>query len=153
MKIAKLETFRIKPRWLLLRLETDNGIVGWGEPIVEGRTRTTEAAVHELSEFIIGSDPRDVEFLWQKLYRGGFYRGGPVLTSAISGIDQAIWDIKGKHLGVPVYEMLGGKVRNKMEVYSWIDSGTPEQAAQNATERLNQGFRNIKMFGVVLSDG
>lgn len=148
MKIAKLETFRIKPRWLLLRLETDNGIVGWGEPIVEGRTRTTEAAVHELSEFIIGSDPRDVEFLWQKLYRGGFYRGGPVLTSAISGIDQAIWDIKGKHLGVPVYEMLGGKVRNKMEVYSWIDSGTPEQAAQSATERLNQGFRNIKMFGV-----
>ena len=148
LKIAKLETFRVKPRWLLLRLETDDGIVGWGEPIVEGRAKTTEAAVHELSEYIIGSDPRDVENLWQTLYRGGFYRGGPVLTSAISGIDQAVWDIKGKHLGIPVYEMLGGKVRDKMEVYSWIDSDTPEQAALSAKDKLNRGFRNIKMMGI-----
>ncbi len=148
MKIAKLETFRIKPRWLLLRLETDDGITGWGEPIVEGRAGTTETAVHELSKYVIGRDPRDVEDLWQTLYRGGFYRGGPVLTSAISGIDQAVWDIKGKYLGVPVYEMLGGKVRNKMEVYSWIDSDTPEQAALSAKDKRDRGFRNIKMLGI-----
>jgi len=148
VKIAKLETFRIKPRWLLLRLETDDGITGWGEPIVEGRAGTTETAVHELSKYVIGRDPRDVEDLWQTLYRGGFYRGGPVLTSAISGIDQAVWDIKGKYLGVPVYEMLGGKVRNKMEVYSWIDSDTPEQAALSAKDKRDRGFRNIKMLGI-----
>ena len=148
MKITKIETFRIIPRWLLLRLETDDGLAGWGEPVVEGRAGTTEAAVHELSEYIIGSDPRDVENLWQTLYRGGFYRGGPVLTSAISGIDQAVWDIKAKALGVPVYEMLGGKVREKMEVYSWIDSNTPEEAARCAKDKKERGFRNIKMFGV-----
>lgn len=148
MKIAKLETFRIIPRWLLLRLETDDGVVGWGEPVVEGRARTTEAAVHELSEYVIGSDPRDVEHLWQTLYRGGFYRGGPVLTSAISGIDQAVWDIKAKALGVPVYELLGGKVRDKMEVYSWIESTSPEEAARSAKDKQSHGFRNIKMFGV-----
>lgn len=148
MKIAKIETFRIVPRWLLLRLETDDGGVGWGEPVVEGRAGTMEAAVHELSDYIIGRDPRDAESIWQTLYRGGFYRGGPVLTSAISGIDQAVWDIKAKALGVPVYEMLGGKVRDKMEVYSWIDSNTPEEAARCAKDKKERGFRNIKMFGV-----
>ena len=148
MKITKLETFRIIPRWLLLRLETDDGTVGWGEPVVEGRAATTEAAVHELSGHIIGSDPRNVEHLWQTLYRGGFYRGGPVLTSALSGIDQAVWDIKAKALGVPVHELLGGRVRDKMEVYSWIDSTTPEEAARCALEKKNLGFRAVKMFGV-----
>ena len=148
MKIAKLETFRVKPRWLLLRLETDDGLVGWGEPVVEGRAATTESAVHELAEYVVGADPRDVENLWQTIYRGGFYRGGPVLTSALSGIDQAVWDIKAKALGVPIYELLGGRVRDKMEVYSWIDSNTPEQAAACAKDRMSRGFRSIKMLGV-----
>ncbi len=147
MKITKLETFRIIPRWLLLRLETDDGIIGWGEPVVEGKAATTEACVHELSELIIGSDPRNVENLWQTLYRGGFYRGGPVLTSAISGIDQAMWDIKAKALGIPVYEALGGKVRDKMEMYSWIDSTSAEEAARSALDKKQRGFRNVKMFG------
>lgn len=148
MKLTKLETFRLKPRWLLVRLETDDGFVGWGEPVVEGRASTTEACVHELWPYLLGQDPRRVEQLWQTLYRGGFYRGGPVLTSAISGIDQALWDIKGKAMGAPVYDMLGGTVRDKMQVYSWIDSDTAEIAAKSAKEKQAQGFRSIKMMGI-----
>ena len=147
MKITRVETFRIRPRWLLLRLETDDGFVGWGEPVVEGRAATTEACVHELEPYLIGADPRRVEDLWQSIYRGGFYRGGAVLTSALSGIDQALWDLKGKALGVPVHELLGGAVREKMELYSWIVSDTPEIAAQSALEKKAQGFKNIKMLG------
>lgn len=147
MKISKVETFRLLPRWLLLRLETDEGFVGWGEPVVEGRAATTEACIHELEPYLIGADARNVEDIWQTIYRGGFYRGGPVLTSALSGIDQALWDLKGKALNVPVYELLGGRVREKMEVYSWIDSDTPEIAAKSVLEKKAQGFRNVKMMG------
>lgn len=147
MKLSKIETFRLRPRWLLLRLETDDGYVGWGEPVVEGRAATTQACIHELEPYLLGEDPRQVEHIWQTLYRGGFYRGGPVLTSALSGIDQALWDIKGKALGVPVHELLGGAVRNKMAVYSWIDSDTPEIAAKSALEKKAQGFSHIKMMG------
>lgn len=147
MKLSKIETFRLRPRWLLLRLETDDGYVGWGEPVVEGRAATTQACIHELEPYLLGEDPRQVEHIWQTLYRGGFYRGGPVLTSALSGIDQALWDIKGKALGVPVHELLGGAVRNKMAVYSWIDSDTPEIAAKSALEKKEQGFSHIKMMG------
>lgn len=147
MKITKLETFRLQPRWLLLRVETDDGFVGWGEPVVEGRVAATQACVHELESYLIGQDPRRIEHIWQTLYRGGFYRGGPVLTSALSGIDQALWDIKGKALGVPVYDLLGGAVRDKMAVYSWIDSDTPEIAARSVKEKMAQGFTIVKMFG------
>ena len=147
MKITKLETFRLQPRWLLLRVETDDGFVGWGEPVVEGRVAATQACVHELESYLIGQDPRRIEHIWQTLYRGGFYRGGPVLTSALSGIDQALWDIKGKALGVPVYDLLGGAVRDKMAVYSWIDSDTPEIAARSVIEKMAQGFTTVKMFG------
>ncbi|MDD7640232.1 MAG: galactonate dehydratase [Subdoligranulum variabile] len=147
MKITKLETFRLQPRWLLLRVETDDGYVGWGEPVVEGRVAATQACVHELEPYLIGQDPRRIEHIWQTLYRGGFYRGGPVLTSALSGIDQALWDIKGKALGVPVYDLLGGAVRDKMAVYSWIDSDTPEIAARSVKEKMAQGFTTVKMFG------
>lgn len=147
MKLTKIETFRLRPRWLLLRLETDDGFVGWGEPVVEGRAATTQACIHELEPYLLGAAPRYVEDIWQTLYRGGFYRGGPVLTSALSGIDQALWDIKGKALGVPVHELLGGRVREKMAVYSWIDSDTPEIAARSALEKKAQGFANIKMMG------
>lgn len=147
MKITKLETFRLQPRWLLLRVETDGGFVGWGEPVVEGRVAATQACVHELESYLIGQDPRRIEHIWQTLYRGGFYRGGPVLTSALSGIDQALWDIKGKALGVPVYDLLGGAVRDKMAVYSWIDSDTPEIAARSVKEKMAQGFITVKMFG------
>jgi galactonate dehydratase len=147
MKISNIELFKVAPRWLFLKISTDTGIAGWGEPVVEGKADTVASAVREMEEYIIGQDPRNIEDLWQKLYRGGFYRGGPVLSSAISGIDQALWDIKGKDLGVPVYELLGGKIRDKMKVYSWVGGDRPHNVAEAAKEKLSQGFKAIKMNG------
>jgi galactonate dehydratase len=124
LKITKVETFLVKPRWLFLKIHTDAGIVGLGEPITEGRHTTCRAAVEELVPYLIGKDPRRVVHHWQAIYRHAFYRGGPILTSALSGIDQALWDIKGKALGVPVYELLGGPTRDRVRVYA--HAGKPE---------------------------
>jgi galactonate dehydratase len=118
LKVTKLETFPVQPRWLFLKVHTDAGIVGLGEPVVEGRAETVAAAVKEIEPYLIGKDPRQVTHHWQAIYRHAFYRGGPVLTSALSGIDMALWDIKGKALGVPVYELLGGPTRSKVRVYA-----------------------------------
>src|SRR5256886_16293218 len=116
LKVTKLETFLVKPRWLFLKIHTNAGIVGYGEPITEGRALTCAEAVKEIEPYLIGKDPRPVAHHWQAIYRHAFYRGGPILTSALSGIDQALWDIKGKALGVPVYELLGGPVRDPFRV-------------------------------------
>lgn len=124
LKVTKLETFLVKPRWLFLKIHTNAGIVGLGEPILEGRALTCQAAVKEIEPYLIGKDPRQVVHHWQAIYRHAFYRGGPILTSALSGIDQALWDIKGKALGVPVYELLGGPTRNRVRVYA--HARTPE---------------------------
>jgi galactonate dehydratase len=132
MKITRLTTFLVPPRWLFLRIDTDAGISGWGEPVVEGRAHTVAAAVDELADYLIGKDPRHIEDLWNVMYRGGFYRGGPILMSAIAGIDQALWDIKGKHHGVPVHELLGGPVRQRIRVYSWIGGDRPADTANAA---------------------
>lgn len=106
MKITKFTCYPVLPRWLFLKLETDEGIIGWGEPVVEGRAHTVQAAVEELSYYFLGKNPMAIEDLWQTFYRAGFYRGGPEMMSAIAGIDQALWDIKGKALNAPVYELL-----------------------------------------------
>ncbi|MFN5422712.1 MAG: galactonate dehydratase, partial [bacterium] len=145
MKIKEIELFKVAPRWLFLKMTTESGLVGWGEPVVEGKADTVKAAVLEMSEYIIGKDARHIEDIWQVLYRGGFYRGGPVLMSAISGIDQALWDIKGKALGVPVYELLGGAVRDKMKIYGWIGGDKPADAAEQALQKIEQGFAAVKM--------
>lgn len=145
MKIAKLELFTVKPRWLFLRMETDSGIVGWGEPIVEGRAHTVKAAVEEMSEYLIGKDPLRIEDHWQVLYRGGFYRGGPILTSAISGIEQALWDIKGKHYGAPIYDMLGGAARDRIKIYGWIGGDRPADVAAHAVRQVEAGLTAVKM--------
>ncbi|MDD7911675.1 galactonate dehydratase [Pseudovibrio exalbescens] len=147
MKITGIKTWRVPPRWCFLKIETDEGVHGWGEPVLEGRAATVEAAVHELSEYIIGKDPRRVEDIWQMLYRGGFYRGGPILMSAIAGIDQALWDIKGKALGVPVHELLGGAVRDKMRMYCWIGGDRPNEIGRQAKEVVEIGFTAFKMNG------
>ncbi|MGH9632337.1 MAG: galactonate dehydratase [Bryobacteraceae bacterium] len=118
LKVTRLETFLVKPRWLFLKVHTNAGIVGLGEPITEGRALTCATAIKEIEPYLVGKDPRAVVHHWQAIYRHAFYRGGPILTSALSGIDQALWDIKGKALGVPVYELLGGPTRNKVRVYS-----------------------------------
>ncbi|WP_062210497.1 galactonate dehydratase [Demequina oxidasica] len=147
MKIDRIETFMVPPRWLFVRIETDDGLVGWGEPVVEGRAATVRAAVQEFSENLIGRDPSRIEDIWQELTKSGFYRGGPVFSSAIAGIDQALWDIAGKRLGVPVHELLGGAVRDRARVYGWIAGDRPGDIAEEAQLRLEQGFDCVKMNG------
>ena len=145
MKIKSYELFQVPPRWLFLKIETDEGITGWGEPIVEGKAATVKAAVHELMENMIGKDPMDIEGHWNTMYRGGFYRGGPVLMSAISGIDQALWDIKGKYFNAPIYQLIGGKAREKMKVYSWIGGDRPSDIGYAAKQAKENGFTAVKM--------
>lgn len=145
MRIKEIETFRVPPRWLFLKITTDEGLVGWGEPIVEGRAATVEACVHELSEYLIGNDPMRIEDIWNTLYRSGFYRGGPILMSAIAGIDQALWDIKGKFYNAPIYELMGGACRDKVKVYSWIGGDRPADVLDQANKAKENGFQAIKM--------
>lgn len=145
MKITSFELFKVPPRWLFLKVSTDEGVAGWGEPVVEGRVGTVQAAVEELGEYLIGRDPFRIEDHFQVLYRGGFYRDGPILTSAISGIEQALWDIKGKALGVPVYELLGGAARERVRVYSWIGGDCPEEVTESVKARVAAGFSAVKM--------
>ena len=132
---------------MLLKIETDAGIVGWGEPVIEGRARTVEAAVHEMSHYLVGQDPSRINDLWQVMYRGGFYRGGAILMSAIAGIDQALWDIKGKALGVPVYELLGGLVRDRMKTYRWVGGDRPADVIEGIKKLQEAGFDTFKMNG------
>ena len=138
LTITRLETFRVKPRWLFLKVHTNAGIVGLGEPIVEGRADTVAAAVAEIAPYLVGKDPRHVVHHWQAIYRHAFYRGGPILTSALSGIDMALWDIKGKALGVPVYELLGGPTRRRVRVYAHARNPSTIKAL------LAQGFTAFK---------
>jgi len=147
VKITRLTTYRVAPRWMFLKIETDEGITGWGEPVLEGRARTVEAAVQEFATTLVGKDPRRINDLWQTMYRSHFYRGGAILMSAIAGIDQALWDIKGKALGVPVYELLGGKVRDKMKVYSWVGGDRPQDIVEDMQRLMEGGFDTFKLNG------
>ena len=147
MKITALKTYLVPPRWLFLKVETDEGISGWGEPVVEGRAHTVAAAVDELADYLVGKDPRLIEDHWTVMYRGGFYRGGAVHMSAIAGIDQALWDIKGKALGVPVHALLGGQLRERIRVYSWIGGDRPGDTARMAKDCADRGFTAVKMNG------
>ena len=146
MRITEYELFEVPPRWLFLKLTTSDGTVGWGEPVVEGRARTVRTAVEELLDsYLLGEDPSAIEGHWQAMYRGGFYRGGPVLMSAIAGVDQALWDIKGKRLDVPVYELLGGRARDRVRVYQWIGGDRPGDVGTAAREKVEAGFTALKM--------
>lgn len=145
LNITGIELFKVPPRWLFLKITTASGIIGWGEPAVEGRADTVAACVKELEKYIIGRNANEIEDIWQVLYRGGFYRGGPILMSAISGIDQALWDIKGKYLNVPVYELLGGAVRDKMKMYCWIGGDNPDVVLEEAHKKVKAGFKAVKM--------
>ena len=147
MKITSLETYLVPPRWVFLRIDTDEGITGWGEPVVEGRAETVRSAVAELADMLIGEDPLRIEDHWQRLTKSGFYRGGPILSSAVAGIDQALWDIAGKALGVPVYQLLGGPVRERVRMYAWIGGDEPGEVADLAREQIEAGFTAVKMNG------
>ena len=145
MKIAAVNTYYVRPRWGFVEIETDEGINGWGEAVLEGHCGAVLACVNEMKEYLLGRNPGNIEDIFNVLYRAGFYRGGGVMMSAISGIDQALWDIKGKKLGVPVHELLGGACRDKMRVYSWIGGDRPSDVGTAALERKKAGFTAVKM--------
>jgi galactonate dehydratase len=145
LKITEINTYLVRPRWEFIEIITDDGITGWGEPVLEGHASTVQACIKEMSSYLIGADPRRIEDIWCTLYRAGFYRGGGIMMSAIAGIDQALWDIKGKLYGAPVYELLGGACRDKMRVYSWIGGDRPQGVGLAAKKKKDEGFTAIKM--------
>jgi galactonate dehydratase len=145
MQIARIETFLVPPRWLFVRVETGEGAVGWGEASLEGHGEAVVGAFEALKDRFIGADPARIEDIWQIAYRGGFYRGGPVLMSALAGLDQALWDLKGRALGVPAWELLGGRVRDRIRAYAWIGGDRPAEIGAAAAARRAQGFSAIKM--------
>jgi galactonate dehydratase len=143
--IRAVETFRVAPRWLFVRIETDDGIVGWGEGSLEGNSDIVRTAIAQFAEYLVGRDPSTIEDHWQVLTKGGFYRGGPVFASAVSGIDQALWDIAGKALGVPVHRLLGGKVRDRIRAYGWVGGDDPNEVGDHIAEQLAVGLTAVKM--------
>ena len=150
MKITKLELLKVRPRWMFLKMYTDTDLVGLGEPVLEGHCTSVEAVVREFEDYLIGKDPMQIEHHVQALYRGGFYRGGPLMLSAISGIEQAMWDIKGKYYNCPVWEMLGGKVRDKIRMYTHIKRTavagdfSVDEMLNITDERLRAGYTALK---------
>ncbi|GAA2079480.1 galactonate dehydratase [Streptomyces albiaxialis] len=148
MKITRVETFAVPPRWLFCRIETDDGLVGWGEPVLEGRADTVRTAVHELAgQFLMGADPLRIEDHWQVMSKGSFYRGGPVLSSAVAGLDQALWDLAGKAYGAPVHQLLGGPVRERARAYCWVGGDEPAAVGEQVAAQREAGFTAVKMNG------
>lgn len=145
MRISRIETFLVPPRWLFVRIETDDGVVGWGEPSLEGNSETVRATVQQLSEYLIGADPLRIEDHWQVMTKGSFYRGGPILSSAVAGLDQALWDIAGKSLGVPVHQLLGGHVRDRIRMYGWVGGDEPAEVADAIAAQMAVGLTAVKM--------
>lgn len=145
MKITKVSTYLVRPRWGFVEIETDEGITGWGEAVLEGHAGTVLRCVEEMEDYLLQADPSRIEDIWTTLYRAGFYRGGGIMMSAISGIDQALWDIKGKLFQAPVYELMGGACRDKMRVYSWVGGDRPSDVGKAAREKLEEGFTAVKM--------
>jgi galactonate dehydratase len=145
MKIARIETFYVPPRWLFVRVEADEGAVGWGEASLEGHAEAVDGAFAALRDRFLGHDPYRIEDVFQLGYRGGFYRGGPVLMSALAGLEQALWDLKGRALGLPAWEMMGGRVRDRVRAYAWIGGDRPDEIGAAAAARRAQGFSAVKM--------
>lgn len=152
MKIGRIETFYVPPRWLFVRVESDEGAVGWGEASLEGHAEAVDGAFEALRDRFLGHDPYRIEDIWQVGYRGGFYRGGAVLMSALAGLEQALWDLKGKAVGLPAWEMLGGAVRDKVRAYAWIGGDRPHEIGEAARARKEQGFSAVKMNATAEQD-
>lgn len=144
MIIKDVEVYRVKPRWIFLKITTNTGITGWGECISGTRTEAVVSCIKETAKLIKGRDPLDIEDIWQTIYRY-FFRGGPVHMTTISGIEMALWDIKGKYYKAPIYQLLGGKARDKIRIYSWIGGDRPSDVAKEAIKRRDMGFTAIKM--------
>nr|WP_237219830.1 galactonate dehydratase [Sphingomonas arenae] len=145
LTIDRIETFLVPPRWVFVRIETKEGAVGWGEASLEGHGEAVLGAFEAIRDRFLGHDARRIEDIWQIAYRGGFYRGGPVLMSALAGFEQALWDLKGKAVGLPAWEMLGGRVRDRVRAYAWIGGDRPDEIESAAASRKGQGFSAVKM--------
>jgi galactonate dehydratase len=145
MKITNVETFVVSDRRAFVKVSTDEGIAGWGEPVLENWARPAVAAVERMTPHLLGQDPRQTTRLWQVLARGGFYRGGPVLASAVSGLDQALWDIKGKWHGVPVSDLLGGPCRDQVRMYAHANATGPNRDLASVKEVVDAGYTLIKV--------
>lgn len=143
--ISRVESFPVAPRWLFVRIETDDGLIGWGEASLEGYADVVRAAVDQFAEYLVGRDPGLIEDHWQVLTKGQFYRGGPVLASAVAGVDQALWDLKGKRLGVPVHDLLGGAVRERIRAYGWVGGDDPLEVAEHISRQVEVGLTAVKM--------
>ena len=134
MKISDIKVYKVKPRWIFVKVLTDEGITGWGEMISGTKTETVVAGAYEMGKKLIGRDPFEIERLWQEMHRS-FFRGGPINGTIISGLEMALWDIKGKALNLPVYELLGGAARDRIRVYSWIGGDRPSDVAEQADRK------------------
>ncbi|MBS4535082.1 galactonate dehydratase [Clostridium sp. D2Q-14] len=144
MIISDVKVYTVKPRWIFVKITTNNGFEGWGEMVSGTKTETVVAGAYEMSRRIIGRNPLEIEKLWQELYRV-FFKGGPINMTIISGFEMALWDIKGKYYNAPVYELLGGSARDRIKVYSWIGGDRPSDVVDDARDRVNRGFDSIKM--------
>ena len=138
MKISGLSVYEVKPRWIFVKISTDEGLEGWGEMVSGTKTETVVAGAKEMGAYLLGRDPFEIERLWQEMYKS-FFRGGPINGTVVSGLEMALWDIKGKALGVPVYELLGGRARDRIKVYSWVGGDRPSDVASAALERKKIG--------------
>ena len=165
MKITALDTVVVNAEmrnWVFVKVSTDEGIVGWGEATVEWKTRSVVGCIEDYRTLLVGEDPRRIEHVWQMMYRQHFFRPGMVECSAMSGIEHACWDITGKALGVPVYQLLGGAVRDTVRLYDHLGGGemhsvyhalTPERARERARESIELGFDAIKLEVVIPRTG
>lgn len=144
LRIERIETFLAPPRWVFVKVTAD-GLAGWGEASLEGHAEAVVGAFEALKDRFVGHDATRIEDIWQIGYRGGFYRGGAVLMSALSGLDQALWDLNGKALNAPVWRLLGGRVRDHVPAYAWIGGERPGEVGEAAAARRAQGFRAVKM--------
>ena len=165
MKITKISSQVVNARmrnWIFVKVETDQpGLYGWGEATLEWKTKAVVGAIEDLSRLLIGQDPRRLEHCWQIMHRQYFWRGGIVTGSAMSGIDQALWDIKGKELGRPVCELLGGPVRDTLRFYDHLGGGTlegmyktiePQEFADRLQDSLSRGFTAVKAMPIPVSE-
>ncbi|KMS78269.1 galactonate dehydratase, partial [Streptomyces regensis] len=143
--IDEIRSVTVAPRWILVRVRTSDGVTGWGEAIVPKRARAVCAAVAELDRVLHGADERRIEELWHRARDGAFFRDGSVLATAAAGVEHALWDIKARRLGVPVHDLLGGPVRDRVRVYAWIAGDRPGDVVDQARTRVGQGYGAVKM--------
>jgi len=150
MKVTQIKTFichAYRTNWVFVKVITDSGLYGVGEATLEYREPTVVQAIKELERYLVGKDPHNIEAFWHDAYRDAYWRGGVVLMSALAGVEMALWDIKGKDLGVPVYQLLGGKVRDSVKCYAnaWFAGAKkPEEFAQKAKIAVKNGFSGLK---------